>query len=281
MPGVVEKDRELRRRTQAPRGGRRRAEPSLELHLEPADAGWHAEDEVGGISREALASALIDDTVTAPSGDEWLVEEQGIRIFSTGSRVVIELAVRGDDREQLSTRLDHAYDLAFDLSRALKLDVVDPQLQQVVTRPRYESQFPRILDASYRRARILDTLRSSDGWRHCADAPLPESVPLVSAELSSLPASVWSKVGKPIGVLELEGDEIATALKKLDDSPFLAFGFGDGGPVAVIRVLRFATPFPGTNLVDAVSGGMHRATEAIECGARLAVLGDPRGTVPR
>lgn len=267
----MEKDRELKPRAKTSHLGRRRAEPSLELHLEPGDLRWDAEDQVGSISRESLALALIEHARVSAAGDEWIADEDGLRVYSTGARVVVEIEVRAEDREALSLRIDHAYDLAFDIARELRLDVFDSQVQQVVTPLRYESLFPRILDSSHRRARILDALRSRDGWRHCDSAPLPDRVALVSAELSALPASVWSKVGKPIGVLELEGEEVGSALRHLR-SPFLAFGFGDGGPVAVVRIVRFATPVPGVHLVDVVSGGMHAATESLSESGRIAVL---------
>lgn len=235
----------------------------IEIHLESPDT---SDDPAEALIDRAVVRRVVHDRLSdrlIPEGsDEWTDSPSEARLLVGQDRLLLRMTLPDESREYLAQRLDKLYDIAFELASALRLEVVDPQINSVVTRFRYEQQFQRFLDLYFTRARTAAALASNDGWTEFADTPLDiESVPAIETEPDALPPTVWGTGKRRLGVLEFSGERALAALAKLGPSPYLAIlppHAEPGDDAAILRVRRLIHPLPGLALVEVEAEGVSR-----------------------
>lgn len=282
---AVDKSREKGERTTRFRKGSRTEARSLaivEIHLEALESADL--DPLEPLLDKSKVRRVVQDDLSdrlIPEGsDEWTDSPTEARLIVGQDRLLIRLVLPDETRDQLAHRLDRAYDLAFDLAQALRLEVVDPQLASVVTRFRYEQQFQRFLDAYYTRARTAAALNSNAGWTEFPDSgPFShdQGVTAVETEPEALPPAIWGAGKRPLGVLEFSGDRALVALEQLSpQTPFLAIvplNAEPGDDAAVLRVRRLIWPVPGLVLAEIATEGVLRIrTLDRDAGVRLTLV---------
>jgi hypothetical protein len=253
--------REIPKRAEPERRKRERTYGSaVELYLEPPNARhlWETEGPLAAPLDRAAVVDLLDRTSGLSSfrqyADEWVHDDRRMRVVVGDGRLIVRFDLGDETREALASRVDALFDFCFELGRELSLDLIDPQTDTLVSPTRYEIVFPRILDAYHRRARIACVLRNPALWTPVAPAVRPVVVRAIQLAPDRLPASVWGKPGRAVGILEIADELLAdtTHFAVLPPESFV------GDEVALLRIDRHARPVPGCLLVDPVSEGVFR-----------------------
>ena len=234
--------------------------PHAELHLEA-----EAFDEP--LDRERVVRALQQTggmRALSKTQDEWLDEEGGARVLLAGDRVVLRMELVAETSGELAVQLDSLLDVAFALGERLRVDVRDPVLDILVSRSRVERVFPRLLDHYLRRVKTEVVLRDPTAWRvfpNPANAHDPAvALPAFETDPATLPTAIWSRTGRPLGILELTGERTLAAVRALDPlCPLLVVvspGAKPGDDAALIRIVRVAESLPGAAIIEAVTAGV-------------------------
>ena len=240
------------------------SDPHVEIYLQESGRST-------SINREEAEYALGRmPRLAAESDGEWVDPEGRIRIILGEDRILVRLHLLDEEPEDFARCLDELFDFGFELARALGLDLIDPILGAIQTRFRYETQFPKIRDAFYTRARVELSFRDPRAWVDLTcDPPVaaPAQIPSIVADRDSLPGTLWARRARRVGPLEFRGDAAMGILQQISRAmPWIAFvprGSVAGSPVAVVRVLRRCDPLPGVAIIEGLTTGM-TATTAIE-----------------
>lgn len=150
-----------------------------------------------------------------------------VRLIVEGQRVAASFSLPKGSGEDLPGVLDAIFELCFNLSRELDLDVYDPQIDQLVTPSQYERRFQFILDHYTRRHRIAEALGRVDEWERSpessGDASLLDTV--VRAPILSVPREVLPSRRRALrghfGPLELLGESAHRALEQATSHGYL------------------------------------------------------------
>ena len=198
---------------------------------------------------------------------EWVDESGRIRVLLGDERVVLRFQLLEESAESFARELDRLYETAFEIARAARLDVVDPQLSTVVTPFRFESQFPRILEAWSAHTRTALALQRDDAWSEVSSetAPLamPSEAPAFEAYPDQLPTTLWSRRVRKVGPLEFHGPKAAAAFADVAPGKewvaIVAPKSTGGDDVALLRVNRVSRPIAGVVVVEGLSAGLTRS----------------------
>ena len=241
------------------------------LEAEPDPRRWEREDPTGGLLDRRSAIAALDRIAeelhsVSRDDDEWLDEAGRLRVIVGDDRILFRLQFVEESQEELAGQLDRLFDLAFDLGHELGLELVDPLLGATHTRFRYDSSFPRILDAYAKKARTELALEREESWselsRESEPVALPAEAPSFTAELESLPPFLWTRRVRRVGPLSLRGTPALTALSGVTrETPWIAI-LPAGKPVAevaLLRILRMSRPLEGAVVIEAISAGLTKA----------------------
>lgn len=212
-----------------------------------------------------VANDDLSERLTPKGGDEWIDSESDAHVLVGHDRLLVRLTLPDESRDRLAQRLDRMFDLAFELSSALQLEVVDPQVGSVVSRFRYEQQFQRFLNVYYTRARTAAALDSTVGWTDLGEGiefRAADPLPAIETEPDALPPAIWGTGKRPLGVLEFSGERALAALQHLNpEAPFVAIvplSAESGDDAAVLRVRRWIRPIAELALVEVTTEGVLR-----------------------